>query len=142
MRDEIAVFTFASLSIPAGVTVQGARNTNSRPMALLSQSTATVAGTINVSGLEGRAAPPLGEWGRWCRRTGRRRRGGGGFAATSGGPGFVDGLSNPRGLFGVSGGSVGPGGGGGGAENAGAGGGAFGGAGGGVLGGIPTATSL
>ena len=52
-RDEIAVFTFASLSIPAGVTVQGAQNANSRPMALLSQSTATVAGTINVSGAGG-----------------------------------------------------------------------------------------
>ena len=44
-RDEIAVFTFASLSIPAGVTVEGAQNANSRPMALLSQSTVTVAGT-------------------------------------------------------------------------------------------------
>ena len=52
-RDEIAVFTFASLSIPAGVTVQGAQNANSRPMALLSQSTATVDGTIDVSGAGG-----------------------------------------------------------------------------------------
>src|SRR5262249_27013128 len=36
LRDEIAVFTFNSISIPAGVTVQGARNANSRPIALLS----------------------------------------------------------------------------------------------------------
>ena len=59
-RDEIAVFTFASLSIPAGVTVQGAQNANSRPMALLSQSTATVAGTINVSGAGGESGSTAG----------------------------------------------------------------------------------
>ncbi len=43
-RDEIAVFTFDVLTIGAGVTVQGAQNANSRPMALLSQSTATIDG--------------------------------------------------------------------------------------------------
>ena len=94
-RDEIAVFTFASLSIPAGVTVQGAQNANSRPMALLSQSTATVAGTINVSGAggesggggDGGAAGPGGGGG----------GGGGEFGSGgSGGPGFVDGRPGSR----------------------------------------------
>ena len=106
-RDEIAVFTFASLSIPAGVTVQGAQNANSRPMALLSQSTATVAGTINVSGAgggsggggDGGAAGPGGGGG-----------GGGGDIGPSqgsGGVGFVNGT--PRvGTSGGDGGSVEP----------------------------------
>ena len=52
-RDEIAVFTFDVLTIPAGVTVRGAQNANSRPIALLSQSTATIDGTVDVSGAEG-----------------------------------------------------------------------------------------
>jgi hypothetical protein len=138
LRDEIAVFTFASLSIPAGVTVQGARNTNSRPMALLSQSTATVAGTINVSGAGGKFASPVeeGEEADGGAAGPGGGGGGGGFAATSGGPGFVNGQPGSE-IGGGSGGSVGPGGGGGGARNLGAGGGAFGGAGGGELGGNP-----
>ncbi len=145
-RDEIAVFTFASLSIPAGVTVQGARNTNSRPMALLSQSTATVAGTINVSGARGEDVtridpedndPDSGGGGNGgAAGPGGGGGGGGGFAANSGGPGFANGQpGTDRG--GGSGGSVGFGGGGGGAYIEGAGGGAFGGAGGGDLGGAP-----
>ena len=96
-RDEIAVFTFASLSIPAGVTVQGAQNANSRPMALLSQSTATVAGTINVSGAGGEsgaggdggaAGPGGGGGGRRGRQRGRQRvrRGSGGRRAFVGRP--------------------------------------------------------
>ncbi len=52
-RDEIAVFTFDVLTIPAGVTVQGAQNANSRPLALLSRSTATIDGTVHVSGAGG-----------------------------------------------------------------------------------------
>src|SRR5215207_5405979 len=52
-KDEIAVFTFSSLTIPAGVTVKGAQNANSRPIALLSQSIATINGTIDLSGAFG-----------------------------------------------------------------------------------------
>jgi hypothetical protein len=72
-RDEIAVFTFSSLTIPAGVTVEGMRNANSRPIALLSQSTATIDGTINVGGLDGAA--------------GYQNRGKGGDAGPGGGGG-------------------------------------------------------
>ncbi|MBL8205168.1 MAG: hypothetical protein JNM09_13120 [Blastocatellia bacterium] len=50
-RDEIAVFTFNSLTIPADVTVQGARTGDSRPIARLSQSTITIDGTVDVSGV-------------------------------------------------------------------------------------------
>ena len=56
LRDELAVFTFNALTIPTGVTVQGVRNANSRPLALLSQSTITLDGTLDVSGPGGGAA--------------------------------------------------------------------------------------
>src|SRR5262245_63158505 len=46
----IAVFTFNSVSIGAGVTLNGLRNAGSRPVALLSRSGFTNAGTIDVSG--------------------------------------------------------------------------------------------
>ncbi len=52
-RDEIAVFTFDDLTIPADVTVLGAQNANSRPVALLSHGTLTLDGTLNVSGANG-----------------------------------------------------------------------------------------
>jgi hypothetical protein len=39
--DEIAVFTFDSIDIPAGVTVKGTQNADSRPIALLSQGKST-----------------------------------------------------------------------------------------------------
>jgi hypothetical protein len=52
-NDEIAVFTFNSLNIPAGVLIGHAANSNSRPVALLSLSTATIDGSIIVSGSNG-----------------------------------------------------------------------------------------
>ncbi len=55
-NDEIAVFTFDSINIPTGVTVQGERNANSRPIALLSQAGITIDGIINMSG-EGGSHP-------------------------------------------------------------------------------------
>jgi len=52
-KDEIAVFTFDSISIPAGVIVQGARNDNSRPIALLSKGDITIDGVVDVGGENG-----------------------------------------------------------------------------------------
>ncbi len=52
-KDEIAVFTFDSISIPAGVIVRGARNDNSRPIALLSKGEITIDGVVDVSGENG-----------------------------------------------------------------------------------------
>jgi hypothetical protein len=49
----VAAFTFDSIAIAAGMTVHGARNAGSRPLALLSKSTATVAGILDVSGANG-----------------------------------------------------------------------------------------
>ena len=126
-RDEIAVFTFASLSIPAGVTVQGAQNANSRPMALLSQSTATVAGTINVSGAggesggggDGGAAGPGGGGGGGGNSAVRPLGAAAGRASSTADPGSS--------ASGGAGGSVEPGGGGIGSGLRGGGGGAFGG---------------
>jgi hypothetical protein len=130
-RDEIAVFTFNSLTIPAGVTVKGAQNANSRPIALLSQSTATIDGTIDVSGANGTngtaanlpAVVPGGNAG----------PGGGGGGGGAGRPiegsvglGFVNGVIGSGGVPGT-GGSVEPGGGGKNGPGVGGGGGAFGG---------------
>ena len=53
--DEIAVFTFAIISIPATVTVQGARTANSRPVALLSKADISIDGILDVSGVNGSA---------------------------------------------------------------------------------------
>jgi hypothetical protein len=49
-RDEIAVFTFDTIDLPAGVTLAGLGNANSRPVALLSRDAVTVAGVIDFSG--------------------------------------------------------------------------------------------
>lgn len=51
--DEIAVFTFDSIDIPAGVTVKGTQNADSRPIALLSQGSVTLHGLVDVSGATG-----------------------------------------------------------------------------------------
>src|SRR5215471_4289674 len=52
-HDEIAVFTFDTVDLPAGVTLEGVRNANSRPVALLSKDAMTVAGLIDFSGAQG-----------------------------------------------------------------------------------------
>src|SRR5207253_1674455 len=52
-NDQIAVFTFDWISIGADVTVNGARNAHSRPIALLSHGDITNAGIINVSAANG-----------------------------------------------------------------------------------------
>ena len=52
-NDEIAVFTFDSIDIPAGVTVRGAQNANSRPIALLSQDIVTLRGLVEAGGAGG-----------------------------------------------------------------------------------------
>ena len=52
-RDEIAVFTFDSINVPAGVTLSGVQNANSRPFALLSQADAIIVGVIDLSGANG-----------------------------------------------------------------------------------------
>jgi hypothetical protein len=114
-KDEIAVFTFNSLNIPAGVTALGARNANSRPIALLSQSTVTIAGTIDVSGANG--ANNSGINGGNGGNAGPGGGGGGGAAAYtfgtpgSGGVGFVNGANGGI-PVGANGGSVVAGGGG------------------------------
>src|SRR5262249_54967530 len=51
--DEIAVFTFDSINVPAGVTVKGAQNEHSRPIALLSQGSIAIEGIVDVSGGSG-----------------------------------------------------------------------------------------
>lgn len=112
---EIAVFTFDSINIPANVTVQGVRNANSRPMALLSQGSITIDGFVDVSGANAETSPGAA--------AGPGGAGGGGAGGgNSGGAGFVNG--NQGGQYdgsgnagGGSGGSVSPGGGGGGGVN-------------------------
>jgi hypothetical protein len=109
---EIAVFTFNSIDIPAGVTVQGLRNANSRPIALLSQSSITIAGVVDVSGetisgaLNGGAAGPGGAGGGGA--------GGDGGTGGAGGVGFVNGNPGGANNAGSGGGIVAGGGGGGG----------------------------
>lgn len=94
LRDELAVFTFNALTIPTGVTVQGVRNANSRPLALLSQSTITLDGTLDVSGPGGGAASgKIGGVGGNAGPGGGGGGGGDGFGSTaiSGGLGFTGG---------------------------------------------------
>ena len=43
---EVAVFTFGSIHVPAGITIEV---NGSRPLALLSQSSLTMNGTVNVN---------------------------------------------------------------------------------------------
>jgi hypothetical protein len=86
-RDEVAVFTFDSVSIPANVLIGHAANGNSRPLALLSRSTTTIDGTIIVSGSNG----------------GRRveSAGNGGNAGPGGGGGTPAGFQVPPGSGGL-----------------------------------------
>ena len=107
-RDEIAVFTFDVLSIPAGVTVQGAQNANSRPIALLSRSTATIDGTVHVSGAGGGSAGSGGNAG----PGGGGGGGGDGDGVSSDGGGGVGFVNGDHGSGSGDGGSVEPGGGG------------------------------
>lgn len=103
-NDEIAVFTFNSLNVPAGVVIGHAANGNSRPVALLSKSAATIDGLIVVSGSNasvangGNAGPGGGG-------------GGGGANSGIGGLGFVGGNGGGS-TIGGDGGSVVAGGGG------------------------------
>ncbi len=103
----LAVFDFGSISIPSGVTVSA---TGSRPFALLSQGSATVAGTINLSGANA-SNIPLGA-------AGVAGGGNGGLGANQ----VADGSGLPGEGIGGGGGAIGGGG-------ASAGGGGFGGAG-------------
>src|SRR5262249_51806010 len=58
-RDEIAVFAFDTIDLPAGVTLVGLRNANSRPVALLSKDAMTVGGLIDFSGAQGQTVNDL-----------------------------------------------------------------------------------
>ncbi|MFN7929941.1 MAG: putative Ig domain-containing protein [Blastocatellia bacterium] len=126
---EIAVFTFDSINIPANVTVQGLRNANSRPIALLSKGNITIDGTVNVNGGAGGDPTPdnIGGAGGAAGPGGGGGGGGGSFdggTPGTGGVGFVSGNNGTGG--GGNGGSVSPNGGGVGATDYGTGG-AFGG---------------
>ncbi|HMZ21043.1 MAG TPA: putative Ig domain-containing protein, partial [Blastocatellia bacterium] len=136
---EIAVFTFNTIDIPANVTVQGLRNANSRPVALLSKGSFTLAGTVDVSGNDSNVGalvgitlnPAAGA------NAGPGGGGGGGTGDAAGGLGFVNGAAGATftgsgRANGGAGGSVGAGGGGGGGNStwSDGGGGAFGGNGG------------
>ncbi len=121
---EIAVFTFDTINIPANVTVQGLRNANSRPVALLSKGSFTLAGTVDVSGDDSNVGalvgitlnPAAGA------NAGPGGGGGGGTGDAAGGLGFVNGAAGAAftgsgRANGGAGGSVGASGGGGGGNS-------------------------
>jgi hypothetical protein len=63
MYNGIAVFDFTSINIAAGVTLSASGISGSPPIALLSQTTATIAGTINVSANSTASGPGAGNTG-------------------------------------------------------------------------------
>jgi len=95
------VFNYTTVNIPAGVTVTYQRNTANTPLTILASGNVTIAGTIDVSGING---------------------GGGAITGTilapnggRGGPGGFDGGNGANGVISNNGGmGLGPGGGGGG----------------------------
>jgi len=95
------VFNYTTVTIPAGVTVTYLRNTANTPLTILASGNVTIAGTIDVSGING---------------------GGGAITGTiltpnggRGGPGGFDGGNGANGVISNNGGmGLGPGGGGGG----------------------------
>jgi hypothetical protein len=101
---EIAVFTFDSINIPADVTVNGVRNANSRPIALLSKSSVTVAGMVDVSGAGGECCRGVNDAG----YGGVAGPGGGGGGGGGGGVGGIGGLI-PMGVGGQGGAGLAPG---------------------------------
>jgi hypothetical protein len=88
-NDEIAVFTFNSLNVPAGVLIGHAANANSRPVALLAHGSITIDGTVNVGGSNGSGLHNGGNAG----PGGGGGGGGGGNRPGSGGLGFVNGAN-------------------------------------------------
>jgi len=115
-RDELAVFTFDSINIPAGVTIYGLANANSRPAALLSKNSITLDGVIKFNGGDGHGngasfIPPPPDPGRGGAAGPGGGGGGGGGGGWPGGAGYVAGNNGAVGqsyddLLGGDGGSV------------------------------------
>jgi len=68
VRDGINVFTFDSVSIGSGVILAASNSGGAGPVALLSKTTESIAGTINVSGGTGRTGPGGGFFGNGANR--------------------------------------------------------------------------
>jgi hypothetical protein len=81
-RDEIAVFTYNSITIPAGVNISGLWVANSRPVALLAQGNITLNGSVDVSGEDGEGRRP------------DNQAGAGGAAGPGGGGGGAGGIGD------------------------------------------------
>ncbi len=90
---ESGVFNFSTVNIPAGVTIRFGRNSRNTPVIILATGNMTIAGTLDVSGLNG--GQPFGGQG-----------GPGGFNGGTGGP-----ATRVSGTFSLGGNGDGPGGG-------------------------------